>query len=42
VEINPLESLLKIPYDGSRGWPMIDPDFTPLQGIARFEKLLPP
>jgi hypothetical protein len=35
-----LEPLLKIPYYLSPGWLRIDPNFAPLKGHARFEKLL--
>src|SRR5512143_1062382 len=35
-----LESLLAVPYFVSRGWLSIDPNFAPLRGNARFEKLL--
>ena len=35
-----LEPLLKIPYNLSPGWLAIDPNFAPLKGNPRFEKLL--
>jgi hypothetical protein len=35
-----LESLLKIPYYVSPGWLEIDPNFAPLKGHPRFERLL--
>jgi serine/threonine protein kinase/tetratricopeptide (TPR) repeat protein len=35
-----LEALLKIPYYVSPGWLSIDPNFSPLKGHPRFEKLL--
>ncbi len=36
-----LEPLLQIPYYLSPGWLRIDPNFDPLRGFPRFEKLLP-
>jgi hypothetical protein len=35
-----LEPLLKIPYEINRGMLGIDPNFAPLQGNHRFERLL--
>ena len=35
-----LEPLLRIPYYVSPGWLAIDPNFAPLKGHPRFEKLL--
>ena len=35
-----LEPLLKIPYYLSPGWLKIDPNFTPLRGNPRFQKLV--
>jgi eukaryotic-like serine/threonine-protein kinase len=38
--IEQLESLLKMPYFLSPGWLRIDPNFAPLKGNPRFEKLV--
>jgi len=35
-----LEHLLKVPYDLSPGWLRIDPNFAPLKGNPRFERLV--
>jgi len=35
-----LEALLKVPYYVSPGWLEVDPNFIPLRGHPRFEKLL--
>jgi len=37
--LDELEPLLKIPYFLSPGWLRIDPNFAPLKGHPRFEKL---
>jgi len=34
-----LEPLLKIPYYVSSGWLKIDPNFAPLRGNPRFQRL---
>jgi eukaryotic-like serine/threonine-protein kinase len=38
--LDQLEPLLKIPYFLSPGWLRIDPNFTPLKGDPRFERLV--
>jgi serine/threonine protein kinase/tetratricopeptide (TPR) repeat protein len=38
--LDQLEALLKIPYYISSGWLAIDPNFSPLKGQPRFERLL--
>jgi tetratricopeptide (TPR) repeat protein len=38
--LDQLEPLLKIPYYLSPGWLKIDPNFTPLRGNPRFERLV--
>jgi hypothetical protein len=38
--LDQLEPLLKMPYYLSPGWLKIDPDFDPLRGNPRFQKLV--
>ena len=38
--LDQLEPLLKIPYYLSPGWLKIDPNFDPLRGNPRFQKLV--
>jgi hypothetical protein len=38
--LDQLEPLLKIPYFLSPGWLRIDPNFAPLKGNPRFERLV--
>ena len=38
--IDILERLLEIPYYLSPAWLRIDPEFTPLRGNPRFERLI--
>jgi tetratricopeptide (TPR) repeat protein len=38
--IDQLQALLKMPYDLSPGWLRIDPNFAPLKGNPRFERLV--
>jgi hypothetical protein len=38
--LDKLEPLLKIPYDLSRGWFAIDPNFDPLRKERRFQNLV--
>ncbi len=38
--LDQLEPLLKIPYHLALGWLEIDPNFDPLRGNPRFQKLV--
>ena len=38
--VDQLEALLKMPYFLSPGWLRIDPNFAPLRGNPRFQKLV--
>jgi hypothetical protein len=38
--LDQLESLLKVPYYLSPGWLKIDPNFEPLRGNPRFQRLV--
>ena len=40
--VDQLEALLKTPYFLSPAWLRIDPNFAPLKGNPRFEKLVAP
>ena len=38
--IDEIEGLLGVPYDLSKAWLRIDPNFAPLKGNSRFDRLI--